>query len=100
MNRNHTARSNNSSSRSRTEKASTGSGRGGRVRSQGSGRQGAAPRSGKAGRGGGRGGRPAVSGGEFAPPVSLTRALAPVETFSDLYMPERLLTSLGTEGVT
>ncbi|MGW5969748.1 DEAD/DEAH box helicase [Streptomyces sp. NPDC055186] len=100
MNRNHTARSNNNSSRSRTDKATTGSGRGGRGRSQGAGRQGAAPRPGKSGRGGGRGGRPVVSGGEFAPPVTLTPALDPVGSFSELDMPERLLTALGAEGVT
>ncbi|MFC1230812.1 MULTISPECIES: DEAD/DEAH box helicase [Streptomyces] len=113
MNRNHTARSNNSagtagSSRSRTDKTagsagSGGSGRGGRARSQGSGgRQGGPSRgaAAKGGRGNGRGGRPAAAGGEFAPPVTLTPALPPVEAFTELDMPERMLTALTAEGVT
>ncbi|WP_055694512.1 DEAD/DEAH box helicase [Streptomyces prasinopilosus] len=107
MNRNHTARSNNGagtagSSRSRTDKA-PGSGRGGRARSQGSGgRQGGPSRgaAAKGGRGNGRGGRPAPAGGEFAPPVTLTPALPPVEAFTELDMPERMLAALTAEGVT
>ncbi|WP_030939309.1 DEAD/DEAH box helicase [Streptomyces sp. NRRL S-646] len=45
-------------------------------------------------------GRPAASGGEFALPVTVTPALPPVEDFSELDMPERLLATLGAEGVT
>ena len=46
------------------------------------------------------GGRPAASGGEFALPVTVTPALPPVEDFAELDMPERLLATLGAEGVT
>ncbi|MGW1745181.1 DEAD/DEAH box helicase [Streptomyces sp. NPDC002092] len=45
-------------------------------------------------------GRPAASGGEFALPVTVTPALPPVEDFAELDMPERLLATLGAEGVT
>jgi superfamily II DNA/RNA helicase len=45
-------------------------------------------------------GRPAASGGEFALPVTVTPALPPVEDFSELDMPGRLLATLGAEGVT
>ncbi|RPF34974.1 DEAD/DEAH box helicase [Streptomyces sp. TLI_185] len=45
-------------------------------------------------------GRPAASGGEFALPVTVTPALPPVEDFSELDMPARLLATLGAEGVT
>ena len=45
-------------------------------------------------------GRPAASGGEFALPVTVTPALPPVEEFSELDMPARLLATLGAEGVT
>ncbi|MGW2716069.1 DEAD/DEAH box helicase [Streptomyces sp. NPDC001492] len=44
--------------------------------------------------------RPAVSGGEFALPVTVTPALPPVEDFAELDMPGRLLATLGAEGVT
>ncbi|MDX2677358.1 DEAD/DEAH box helicase [Streptomyces sp. NY05-11A] len=65
-------------------------------------RGGAAPsRSAKpAGRNGRTSSRPAASGGEFAVPVTLTPGLPPVEAFTELDMPERLLTALGAEGVT
>ncbi|MFG2553916.1 DEAD/DEAH box helicase [Streptomyces sp. NPDC048581] len=102
---NRSARTNSSSSRSRTDKGSAGStgtagsARGNRVRSQGTGRQGAPSRSAKAGRSG-RGGRPAASGGEFALPVTLTPALPPVEAFTELDMPGQLLATLSAEGVT
>ncbi|GCB53119.1 DEAD/DEAH box helicase [Streptomyces sp. NL15-2K] len=96
---NRTARTNNGSSRSRTDRGSAGSARGNRARSQGTDRQSAPSRSANAGRGG-RGGRPAAPGGEFALPVTHTPALPPVEAFADLDMPERLLTTLGAEGVT
>ncbi|MFJ6727773.1 DEAD/DEAH box helicase [Streptomyces sp. NPDC091281] len=92
----------------RTTSSSTGSGRGNRVRSQGTGRPSAASRSNgastsraaKSGRGNGRGGRPAAAGGEFALPVTVTPALPPVASFADLDMPKRLLTALDAEGVT
>ncbi|AZQ36202.1 DEAD/DEAH box helicase [Streptomyces cyaneochromogenes] len=85
---NRSARTNSSSARSN------------RARSQGTGRQSAPSRSAKAGRSG-RGGRPAASsGGEFALPVTLTPALPAVEAFTELDMPERLLTTLRGEGVT
>ncbi|MFF1306706.1 DEAD/DEAH box helicase [Streptomyces sp. NPDC058307] len=38
--------------------------------------------------------------GEFAPPKTITPALPAVEAFADLAMPERLLATLGREGVT
>ncbi|MFF4505441.1 DEAD/DEAH box helicase [Streptomyces sp. NPDC001401] len=44
-------------------------------------------------------GRPAATGGEFALPVTVTPALPPVEDFAELDMPERLLATLGAEGV-
>ncbi|MFF1543775.1 DEAD/DEAH box helicase [Streptomyces sp. NPDC058291] len=69
------------------------------VRSRTDGRQGASSRSAKAGRNG-RGSRPAASGGEFAVPVTLTPGLPAVESFTELDMPEQLLTALGAEGVT
>ena len=78
---NRTTRTNNSSARSRT------------------GRQGSSPRSARSGQNGGRGGRPAATGGEFALPVTITPALPPVEAFAALDMPERLLATLGAEGV-
>ncbi|WP_405870891.1 MULTISPECIES: DEAD/DEAH box helicase [unclassified Streptomyces] len=82
MNRS-TARTNNSSARSRT------------------GRQGSPSRSARSsGRAGGRGGRPAATGGEFALPVTVTPGLPAVEEFAELDMPARLLTTLGAEGVT
>ncbi|MER5217830.1 DEAD/DEAH box helicase [Streptomyces sp. NPDC002838] len=96
---NRTARTNNGSSRSRTDRGSAGSPRGNRVRSQGTDRQNAPSRSANAGRSG-RGGRPVQSGGEFALPVTHTAALPPVEEFAELDMPERLLTTLRAEGVT
>lgn len=96
---NRTARTNNGSSRSRSVGGSAGSARGNRARSQGTDRQGAPSRSANTGRSG-RGGRPAAIGGEFALPVTHTAALPPVEAFADLDMPERLLTTLGAEGVT
>ncbi|WP_329411925.1 DEAD/DEAH box helicase [Streptomyces sp. NBC_00704] len=69
------------------------------VRSRTDGRQGAPSRSAKAGRNG-RGSRPAASGGEFAVPVTLTPGLPAVEAFTELDMPEQLLTALTAEGVT
>ncbi|MCQ9183152.1 DEAD/DEAH box helicase [Streptomyces sp. IBSBF 2953] len=69
------------------------------VRSRTDRRQGAPSRSAKAGRNG-RGSRPAASGGEFAVPVTLTPGLPAVESFTELDMPEQLLTALGSEGVT
>jgi superfamily II DNA/RNA helicase len=78
---NRTTRTNNSSARSR------------------SGRQGSSTRSARSGQNGGRGGRPAATGGEFALPVTVTPALPPVEAFAALDMPERLLATLGAEGV-
>src|SRR5690349_6481835 len=64
-------------------------------------RGGAAPsRSAKPAGRNGRTSRPAASGGEFAVPVTLTPGLPPVEAFTELDMPERLLTALGAEGVT
>ncbi|MFJ9148521.1 DEAD/DEAH box helicase [Streptomyces sp. NPDC102270] len=38
--------------------------------------------------------------GEFAPPKTITPALPAVEAFADLDMPERMLATLGREGVT
>ncbi|MCQ9135275.1 DEAD/DEAH box helicase [Streptomyces hilarionis] len=69
------------------------------VRSRTDRRQSAPSRSAKAGRNG-RGSSPAASGGEFAVPVTLTPGLPAVESFSELDMPEQLLTALGAEGVT
>ncbi|MBK3627703.1 DEAD/DEAH box helicase [Streptomyces sp. MBT49] len=69
------------------------------VRSRTDRRQGAPSRSAKPGRSG-RGSRPAASGGEFAVPVTLTPGLPAVEAFTELDMPERLLSALEAEGVT
>ncbi|MGW2615545.1 DEAD/DEAH box helicase [Streptomyces sp. NPDC001500] len=69
------------------------------VRSRTDRRQGAPSRSAKPGRNG-RGSRPAASGGEFAVPVTLTPGLPAVEAFTELDMPEQLLTALAAEGVT
>ncbi|MFF5983874.1 DEAD/DEAH box helicase [Streptomyces olindensis] len=49
---------------------------------------------------GGNGGHRPAAGREFAPPVTLTPALPAVETFSELDLPERLLTTLRAEGLT
>ncbi|MFD7300251.1 DEAD/DEAH box helicase [Streptomyces pharetrae] len=59
-------------------------------------------RSGGPRRSSGYGRRPAGRAvqGEFAPPKTITPALPPAESFADLSMPERLLVTLGHEGVT
>ncbi|MEV3991030.1 DEAD/DEAH box helicase [Streptomyces sp. NPDC049837] len=94
---NRTARTNDGSSRSRT--AGSGSGRGNHGRPQA--RQTAAPRPSAAGRpGGGPRRRPAALRGEFALPVSSTASLPPVETFTELDLPHRLLAALRSEGMT
>ncbi|MEU6916876.1 DEAD/DEAH box helicase [Streptomyces olindensis] len=49
---------------------------------------------------GGNGGHRPAAGREFAPPVTLTPALPAVESFSELDLPERLLTTLRAEGLT
>ncbi|MFI1419356.1 DEAD/DEAH box helicase [Streptomyces sp. NPDC020731] len=61
-----------------------------------------APRSGGPRRSKGYGNRPAGRAvqGEFAPPKTITPALPAAESFADLDMPERLLATLGHEGVT
>ncbi|MFJ7075461.1 DEAD/DEAH box helicase [Streptomyces sp. NPDC098781] len=61
--------------------------RGGRFRAQGAGRQN--PRA-----------RSAPRPQEFTLPVTLTEPLPPVESFTELDLPARLLAALGTEGVT
>jgi superfamily II DNA/RNA helicase len=77
---------------------SSGSSRGGSVRSQSS-RLSGAGRSGVPGRsGGGHGRRPAPQG-EFALPVTTTPALPAIAAFADLEMPASLLAALGAEGV-
>ncbi|MEU6481707.1 DEAD/DEAH box helicase [Streptomyces sp. NPDC047017] len=48
----------------------------------------------------GGGGRPAAPQGEFAMPKTITPALPAVESFADLALPARLLSTLGREGVT
>jgi superfamily II DNA/RNA helicase len=96
---NRRARTNKDFSRSRTDSGSAGSARGDHVHAREKGRRSAPSRPAKAGRSG-RGNRPAASGGEFAPPVTLTAPLPPAEAFTQLDMPERLLTALGAEGVT
>ncbi|MEU9000701.1 DEAD/DEAH box helicase [Streptomyces sp. NPDC059982] len=50
-------------------------------------------------RSGGYGRRPAAIQGEFAPPKTITPALAAVDVFADLDMPGELLAALGTQGV-
>ncbi|MCX5377420.1 DEAD/DEAH box helicase [Streptomyces sp. NBC_00091] len=50
-------------------------------------------------RSGGSGRRPAAVQGEFAPPKTITPALAAVEAFADLDMPAELLAALGAQGV-
>ncbi|MFJ6937582.1 DEAD/DEAH box helicase [Streptomyces sp. NPDC101132] len=47
-----------------------------------------------------RTGGPAPAGGEFALPETVTPGLPPVEDFADLPLDERLLATLGTQGVT
>ncbi|MGI5482954.1 DEAD/DEAH box helicase [Streptomyces lavendofoliae] len=89
---NRTARTNDSSYRSRTNTA--GSGRGGRGRPQGSARPAAAGRT-----GGGFGRRPAPLRGEFALPVGGSAALPPVERFDDLGLPASLLAALRSAGM-
>ncbi|KUO21313.1 DEAD/DEAH box helicase [Streptomyces dysideae] len=85
---NRTARTNNGSSRSRTDRGAAGSARSNRgARSANTGRN-------------GRSGRPAPVGGEFALPVTITPALPPVESFAELDMPKQLLAALESEGVT
>ncbi|MDT9685560.1 DEAD/DEAH box helicase [Streptomyces sp. TRM76323] len=49
---------------------------------------------------GGPGRRAAAVTGEFAPPVTLTPAIPPAETFADLDLPAPLLAALGAQGVT
>ncbi|MER7111075.1 DEAD/DEAH box helicase [Streptomyces sp. NPDC000229] len=78
---NRTARTNDSSYRSR---------RGAAVRSPGNRRAG----------GGGHARRPAPLHGEFALPVGGTAPLPPVETFTELGLPPRLLAALHSEGMT
>ncbi|MFG2208514.1 DEAD/DEAH box helicase [Streptomyces sp. NPDC048638] len=95
---NRTARTNDSSYRSRSG-AAAGSGRGGRGRPQGTGRGGPS-RSATGGRSGGHGRRPATLHGEFAMPVSSTASLPAVEAFAELDLPDRLLAVLRSEGVT
>ncbi|MFD5745668.1 DEAD/DEAH box helicase [Streptomyces massasporeus] len=56
-------------------------------------------RSGRPRRSGGFGGHRAPQG-EFAPPKTITPPLPAVESFADLALPERLLATLGREGVT
>ncbi|MEU6813082.1 DEAD/DEAH box helicase [Streptomyces sp. NPDC046831] len=98
-----TRRTGDAPSRSRADKTpdrtSAGSARGGRsgARKQGAGRRGA--RSGGPGKGG-QGLRRTPQRGEFALPETLTEALPPVEAFTDVDLPERLLTTLRAEGVT
>ncbi|ORT58323.1 DEAD/DEAH box helicase [Streptomyces sp. CB03238] len=94
---NRTSRSNDRYSRNRTGgSAATG---GKSFRSGSPDRSGAPNRSGGPGRFRGHG-RPAAPQGEFAPPVTLTPALPPVETFAGLDMPAPLLAALTAEGVT
>ncbi|MCW7942517.1 DEAD/DEAH box helicase [Streptomyces hygroscopicus] len=92
------ARTNEGSSRSGTDTGSVGSARGSRFRSQRTRRQGAPSTSAKAGRSN-RGDRPVASRGEFAVPATVTPALPPVEAFTDLDLPTRLLTTLRAQGV-
>ncbi|MGA4799080.1 DEAD/DEAH box helicase [Streptomyces lavendulocolor] len=90
---NRTARTNDSSYRTRTN-AAGGSGRGSRGRPQGTARSASAGRP-----GGGYGRRPAPIRGEFALPVGSTAALPPVERFDDLGLPAALLAALGSAGM-
>ncbi|GAA2476611.1 DEAD/DEAH box helicase [Streptomyces gobitricini] len=90
---NRTARTNDSSYRSRTN-ATAGSGRGSRGRPQGPARPASAGRP-----GGGHGRRPAPLRGEFALPVGSTPALPPVERFDDLGLPAALLAALQSAGM-
>ncbi|MFJ7270471.1 DEAD/DEAH box helicase [Streptomyces sp. NPDC099050] len=73
-----------------------GSERGGRFGSSGSP---ARSRSAGPSRSGGSSRRPAALQGEFAPPKTITPALAAVEAFADLDMPAELLAALGAQGV-
>ncbi|MDT0322097.1 DEAD/DEAH box helicase [Streptomyces millisiae] len=72
-----------------------------RTRSGGTGplRSSASGRSGGQNQAGGHGRRPAAIRGEFAPPKTVTPALPAVEAFTDLDLPEQLLTTLAAEGV-
>ena len=83
------ARTNNRFSRTRA----AGSGGASRIRSSASGRSGGQNQA------GGRGRRPTAIRGEFAPPKTVTPALPAVEAFTDLDLPEQLLTTLAAEGV-
>ncbi|MFI1422294.1 DEAD/DEAH box helicase [Streptomyces sp. NPDC020731] len=56
-------------------------------------------RSGGPSRSGGHGRRPAAVQGEFALPKTITPALAAVEAFADLDMPQQLLAALTAQGV-
>ncbi|MFD6884970.1 DEAD/DEAH box helicase [Streptomyces sp. NPDC059957] len=93
-----------SRTRSRTGGPAFGNGNGagaGSERSSRFGSSGAPARSRSAGpsRSGGSGRRPAAVQGEFAPPKTITPALAAVEAFADLDMPTELLAALGAQGV-
>lgn len=63
-----------------------------------SGRRGGPQRSSRTGRAGGRN-RPADAPEEFALPAARTAPLPPVETFAGLEMPDRLKTTLRTQGM-
>jgi superfamily II DNA/RNA helicase len=92
---NRTTRTNDSHSRTG---GSTGSSRGGAVRSRSS-RPSSASRTGTPGRSGGGHGRRSAPRGEFALPVTTTPALPPAAEFADLDMPAPLLAALGAEGM-
>ncbi|MEU7414605.1 DEAD/DEAH box helicase [Streptomyces sp. NPDC042638] len=97
---NRTRRTGGGSARSRADRGtagSAGSARGSRFRSE-TRRQSPRPATGR--NSGGQGARPTARRQEFALPVTVTEPLPAVESFAELDMPERLLTALGTEGVT
>ncbi|MGA5417169.1 DEAD/DEAH box helicase [Streptomyces pseudogriseolus] len=90
------ARANDRSGRNRS--AGKGAPRGVR-RSGTAGGRGGAPRQGQ-GKGKGGAGRRTVTSGEFALPETITPALPAVEAFEDLGLPDAMLATLGSEGVT
>lgn len=85
------------SSSSPSSRSGAGPGRDSR-RPHRSGRRGGPQRSSRTGRAGGRN-RPADAPEEFALPAARTAPLPPVETFAGLEMPDRLKTTLRTQGM-
>lgn len=85
------------SSSSSSSRSGAGPGRDSR-RPHRSGRRGGPQRSSRTGRAGGRN-RPADAPEEFALPAARTAPLPPVETFAGLEMPDRLKTTLRTQGM-